>query len=188
MINDLLDLTRIEQGRVALTEQPANPADLVQSAIERFECQADDAGISLDEQIAGFLPDVFVDRERIEHVFDNLIGNALRHTDRGGKVTLTADSDGDMVRFSVTDTGEGIPAQHLALVFDKFFRAPGSKHAGGAGLGLAIVREIVIAHGGQIDVQSRLGSGTTFTFTLPAAGPPHETAAAATARHDSPRV
>ena len=115
------------------------------------------------------LPPVRVDRERVAHVFDNLIGNALAHTGRGGSITLSAEADGDSVRFAVADTGEGIAAEHLPRLFEKFYRVPGSRSAGGAGLGLAIAREIVAAHGGQIDVASRPGEGTTFTFRLPIA-------------------
>ncbi len=177
MINDLLDLTRIEQGRVALDQQPANAAELVHDALERYRSAAEDAGITLQTQLEAPLPPVLVDKERIEHVFDNLMTNALRHTDRGGTIILKAASDGGTVQFSVADNGEGIPAQFIPRVFDKFFRTPGAKHQGGAGLGLAIVHEIIVSHGGQIGVQSTLGKGSTFTFSLPAsAGSPVEAA------------
>ena len=108
-----------------------------------------------------------VDRERIGHVFDNLIGNALAHTERGGSIGVSAESDGEFVKFSVADTGEGIAAEHLPRLFEKFYRVPGSRSTGGAGLGLTIAREIVTAHGGQIDVTSRPGAGATFSFRLP---------------------
>jgi len=169
MINDLLDLTRIEQGRVALDQQPADAAELVRDALERHRSAAEDAGITLQCQLEAPLPLVLVDKERIEHVFDNLMTNALRHTDRGGTIILRAAAAEGTVQFSVEDTGEGIPAQFVPRVFDKFFRIPGTKHHGGAGLGLAIVHEIIVSHGGQIGVQSTLGKGTTFTFSLPAA-------------------
>jgi signal transduction histidine kinase len=172
MINDLLDLTRIEQGKVALDIQPQRPADLVSGAVDRFEAQATDAGIELRSELGGELPPVLVDRERVEHVFDNLLSNALRHTGRGGRITLRAFPRSDEVAFEVEDTGEGIPEESLPRIFDRFFRVPGSKRAGGAGLGLAIAREILAAHGGHIDVRSRLGDGTTFTFTLPAGREP----------------
>jgi signal transduction histidine kinase len=170
MINDLLDLTRIEQGRVELDLEPAAPADLVREAINRCEANARDAGLTLTGSVTFGLPPVRVDRERVAHVFDNLIGNALGHTARGGSIRLTADFDGEYIRFSVTDTGTGIPKEHLQRVFDKFYRVSGvqPRTGGGAGLGLAIAREIVVAHGGQIDVTSEVGKGTTFGFTLPA--------------------
>ena len=99
-------------------------------------------------------------------------GPALIHTERAGSVRVSAGPDGESVRFTVADTGEGIPAESLPRVFEKFYRAPGSRSKGGAGLGLAIAREIVAAHGGQIDAASRPGAGTTFTFRLPVARDP----------------
>jgi NtrC-family two-component system sensor histidine kinase KinB len=167
MVNDLLDLTRIEQGRVRLDLEPVAPADLIGQTVERFRSRAHDAGLTLDAEVAFGLPPVLVDRERIEHVFDNLIGNALAHTERGGKIHLSAAANGATVRFAVSDTGEGIPAEHLPRIFERFYRVPGARVPEGAGLGLAITREIIAAHGGQIDVTSRPGEGTTFQFTLP---------------------
>jgi NtrC-family two-component system sensor histidine kinase KinB len=169
MVNDLLDLTRIEQGRLKLELVPAASADLVADAVERFEPKGRDAGITIKGSVAFGLPPVLVDRERIEHVFDNLIGNALLHTSRGGKIALSAEVANESVRFTVSDTGEGIPAEHLSRIFEKFYRVPGARSSGGAGLGLAIAREIVVAHGGQIGVESIPGQGSTFTFTIPVA-------------------
>jgi signal transduction histidine kinase len=169
MVNDLLDLTRIEQGSVKLDLRPVASADLVADGINRFEARARDAGVELRADVAFGLPPVLVDRERAGHVFDNLVGNALAHTDRGGSVRLSAKAEADFIRFDVTDTGEGIPAEYLPRIFEKFFRVPGSRSRGGAGLGLAIAREIVTAHGGTIDVASRPGAGATFTFRLPIA-------------------
>jgi signal transduction histidine kinase len=169
MINDLLDLTRIEQGRIRLDLRPADPAGLATEARARFEAQADDLGIRLETEAGDDLPPVLADADRIGHVFDNLVGNALAHTGRGGSVRLSVEADTDRVRFAVADDGEGIAPEHLAHVFEKFYRVPGPRHAQGAGLGLAIAREIVVAHGGQIDVASRPGQGSTFRFTLPLA-------------------
>ena len=171
MINDLLDLTRIEQGRIKLDLRPTAPGDLVDEAFERFDAKARDLGIQLERDVPDDLPAVLVDAERVGHVFDNLVGNALAHTRRGGRARLfaTADSESDCVRFSVADTGEGIGAEHLPHVFEKFYRVPGTRRTRGAGLGLAIAREIVVAHGGQIDVASQQNEGATFTFTLPIA-------------------
>ncbi|MEW4567974.1 ATP-binding protein [Tautonia sp. JC769] len=166
MVNDLLDLTRIEQGRVRLDLRPTSPKDLIAATIERFGAQARDAGIELVRSTADGLPDVPVDPDRLAHVFDNLVGNALSHTPGGGSVRLGAEASGDAIRFTVADTGEGIPPEHLPHLFEKFYRVPGSP-PGGAGLGLAITREIVAAHGGDTRVESIPGRGTTFTFTLP---------------------
>jgi two-component system, NtrC family, sensor histidine kinase KinB len=168
MINDLLDLTRIEQGRVQLEQTPVRANDLVDEAVKRFQPQAQAGGLSLNSELHHDKLTVMVDRERIEHVFDNLIMNAIQHTPRGGSVSLAALADGDRARFVVRDTGEGIPAEDVARIFEKFYRVPSTRHTGGAGLGLAIVREIVAAHGGQIEVSSQPGKGATFTFTLPA--------------------
>jgi signal transduction histidine kinase len=167
MINDLLDLTRIEQGRVKLDFQPQSVSALVESALDRVQSRADDEGIAIRTELDPLLPDVLVDHDRIEHVFDNLIVNAIQHTARGGTIRIEAAAAGDKVRFAVQDSGEGIPAAELPRVFEKFYRITSSRHQGGAGLGLAIVREIVMAHGGEIEVESDLGKGTRFTFTLP---------------------
>ena len=109
--------------------------------------------------------EVQADPERAELVLSNLLANAVRHTPRGGKVEVHARALGDAVRFEVRDTGEGIPREHLDRVFEKFFRVPGAR-SGGVGLGLYISREIVHAHGGEMGVESELGRGSTFWFTL----------------------
>jgi signal transduction histidine kinase len=167
IVNDLLDLARIEQGRLALHLNPVAAADLVAAAVERYEPKAWDLGLSLKASVAFGMPPVLVDRERIEHVFDNLVGNALDHTGRGGAVELTASVEGPWVVFTVKDNGEGIPPEFQPRIFERFFRVPGSKAERGAGLGLAITREIITAHGGKIGMRSEPGQGTTFTFTLP---------------------
>jgi signal transduction histidine kinase len=170
MINDLLDLTRIEQGRVQLDLAGASAAELVEEAVARFQSRAESGGVTLGSEVDVDAALVMVDRERIEHVFDNLINNAIQHTGPGGTIRVTARTDGHRARFTVRDSGEGIPPEQLTRIFEKFYRVPTARHSGGAGLGLAIVREIVTAHGGEIDVQSEPGTGTTFTFTLPLAG------------------
>jgi signal transduction histidine kinase len=169
MVNDLLDLTRIEQGEVRLDMKPVAPAELVSEALGRFGPRAHDAGIRLTSSAGASLPAVAADRERVSHVFDNLIGNALAHTARGGSIEVTCEASAEFVRFAVKDTGEGMPAVYLPRIFDRFFRVPGSRSTRGAGLGLAIAREIVRAHGGRVDVSSEEGVGSTFAFTLPVA-------------------
>jgi signal transduction histidine kinase len=170
MINDLLDLTRIEQGRLTLDQQPLLATDLVQDALERFRADAVDNGIVIASQLDAPGCVVVVDKERVEHVFDNLLNNAIRHTPRGGRIILGVTCAEGSVQFSVQDTGEGIPVDYLPRVFDRFFRAPGASSWTGVGLGLAIAREIVVSHGGRIDVQSVVGKGATFTFSLPSEG------------------
>ena len=169
MINDLLDLTRIEHGRVRLDLEPLSAARLVEEAFERFQSEAQADGVTLTADIKDDNLMVLVDRDRIEHVFDNLIHNAIQHTNRHGIIQVCATRDGEHAKFVIEDNGEGIAPEHVAHIFEKFYRIPTTRHSGGAGLGLAIVREIITAHGGQIGVDSQPGRGTTFTFNLPAA-------------------
>ena len=112
------------------------------------------------------LPTVHADRPQIERVVANLVSNAVRHTERGGAIVITATQRDGHIVISVADTGSGIPPDYLPRIFDKFVQVPNAP-AGGAGLGLAIAKHIVEAHGGQISVRSEMGHGTTFTFTLP---------------------
>ena len=169
MVNDLLDLTRIEQGRVMLDLRPTDPAGLVSGALARFAPQAHDGGIELTASVAPGLPRVLVDVDRLEHVFDNLVVNALAHTRRGSAVRVSAEPDGDWVKFEVADEGDGIPPEHLPRVFDRFYRVPGLAPRA-RGWGWPIAREIVAGHGGQIGVSSEPGRGSRFTVRLPAEG------------------
>ncbi|MFO0908990.1 MAG: ATP-binding protein [Isosphaeraceae bacterium] len=169
IVNDLLDLTRIEQGGIRLDIEAVAPGELIEEAASRFESRATDAGIRLDRSIGLGLPPALVDRERISHVFDNLLSNALAHTDRGGTVEISAEREGSHIRFSVRDSGEGIAPDHIPRLFDRFYRVPGQSTRRGAGLGLTITREIVLAHGGRIEASSQKGLGSTFRFTLPVA-------------------
>ena len=114
------------------------------------------------------LPAVGVDRQRFGHALNNLLDNALTYTEEGGRITLSAESVGDArVRFSIADTGIGIPSEHLPHIFEKFFRVPGRSRGRGTGLGLAIVREVVVAHHGEVACESAPGEGTVFSLTLP---------------------
>jgi PAS domain S-box-containing protein len=168
MVNDLLDLTRIEQGRMKLVLDSVETDGLLDEAVERSSAQARDGGIVLEVDAEADLPPVLADRDRIEHVFDNLINNALQHTEPGGRIRLTARADQGVVRFTVEDTGEGIAPEHIPRIFQKFYRVPGRRNRQGSGLGLTIVQEIIMAHGGQISLASRLDAGTIVTFILPA--------------------
>ena len=124
LVNDLLDLTRIEQGRLRLNLGAVEVSALVAEAVERALPRAEDSGVTLESDVPSGLPTVEVDRERIGHVFDNLIGNALRHTPRGGHVRVSGRPDDGAVRMTVEDTGEGIAPEHLPHLFEKFYRAP----------------------------------------------------------------
>jgi signal transduction histidine kinase len=126
----------------------------------------------LTHTVVDDIPDVMGDAKRLQHVLANLLSNALRFTSPGGSVSVSAVAEEGAVRFAVADTGNGIAAEHLAQVFEPFFRVPGQEKPTGIGLGLAIVREIVKAHGGDVGAISEPGKGSTFWFKLPqAAGP-----------------
>jgi signal transduction histidine kinase len=169
VVNNLLDLARLEQGSRQLDLRPESPRSLLQLAAESVRARAQDKSIEILLNVPDDLPAVTADAERIGHAFRNLLDNSLTYTDRGGQITLSAAADGDDVVLSVTDTGCGIPPQHLSHVFEKFFRVPGQTRGTGTGLGLAIVQEIVTAHGGTIACESQLGVGTTFRLRLPIA-------------------
>jgi len=166
ILNNLLDISRLEAGRAQLDLRKALPSLIVLDAIEPHRRAAHDRGIVLQTDIDKNLPDVWVDRTRIDHVFGNLLSNALNHTPPGGRIIISASAGETEVRFRISDTGEGIPAPFLPRLFEPFFRIPGRENETGAGLGLAIAKEIVEVHGGSMGVESREGEGSTFTFTL----------------------
>jgi NtrC-family two-component system sensor histidine kinase KinB len=166
ILQNLLDISRIESGRLQMDCQDTYAQSLVLDAVEPFRRAAQDGGIELKIQLSDDLPKVSADSIQIGHVFSNLLSNALRFTAPGGSITVSAILEDRMVLFSVTDTGSGIPHQFMQRIFEQFFRVPDQKSETGAGLGLAIAKEIVEAHGGNIDVVSQERKGTTFSFTL----------------------
>ncbi len=166
ILANLLDISRMESGRLQMDFQNVSPATLVTEAVAPFRRVAQDGGVELETRLPGDLPTVCVDADQIGHVFANLLSNALRYTAPGGRITVSAEADERMVRFSVSDTGSGIPHQFLQRIFEHFFRVPEQQSETGAGLGLAIAKQIVEAHGGHINVESQERKGTTFTFTL----------------------
>ena len=168
-VNNLLDLTRLERGREQLEVQPEAPGDLVRDAADAIRPQAEDKGVDLVTEVAVGLPEVTVDSGRLAHALRNLLQNAVTYTDRGGRINISAAVSTDGLTISITDTGIGIPSEHLPHVFDRFFRVPAQSRGGGTGLGLAIAREIVVAHGGTIVCESQPGAGTVFRVTLPIA-------------------
>jgi two-component system, NtrC family, sensor histidine kinase KinB len=166
ILNNLLDISRIESGRVQMDFRAFSPHSMVLEAMEPFRIAAQDQGVTLNVELPGDVPEVWADTTRISHVFGNLLSNALKYTPPGGTITLSAKVDEKWVEFSVSDTGRGIPSQYLPKLFGQFFRVPDQGAETGAGLGLAIAKEIVEAHGGTVGVESREGEGSTFTFTL----------------------
>jgi PAS domain S-box-containing protein len=182
LIQDLLDVTRIEAGRLTVSPRNVSPKPLVEAALYAMRTLAESSGVRLDATYREPLPEVHADPERVTQLLSNLVGNALKFTAAGGRVLLHVEAERDGVMVSVTDTGEGIAADHLPYVFERFYQgaAPStSRH--GAGLGLPIARGIVEAHGGTISIESEPGRGTTVRFTLPgsrsAARPASETGA-----------
>jgi PAS domain S-box-containing protein len=166
ILANLLDISRMESGRLQMDFQDVSPATLVTEAVAPFRRAAQDGGVEMETKLPGDLPTVCADAGQIGHVFANLLSNALRYTAPGGRIMVSAEADERMVRFSVSDTGSGIPHQFLQRIFEHFFRVPEQKSETGAGLGLAIAKQIVEAHGGHINVESQEGKGTTFSFTL----------------------
>lgn len=167
LMRALLDLSKIEAGESQPELLPIKVRDLIMDEAETLRPQVEAKDLSFVVDIPVELPRVMADRSQVERVIANLVVNAIRYT-RQGEIRINAEPRGHYVAVSVSDTGEGIPADYLSHIFDKFVQVPGAA-TGGAGLGLAISRLIVEAHGGQISVQSEVGHGSTFTFTLPVA-------------------
>ncbi len=168
VIEDLLELSHLESGGAEMQLQPMNVEDLLLRVMERNRAAFIDRGIELKMESPGDAPPVLADPNRVWHIFDNLLNNALKYTPRGGQVRLSAQLEGTMMRFAVEDTGKGIPPEYLARIFEKFFRVPGQEQSD-SGLGLSIAKEFVEAQKGHIEVTSQAGKGTTFYFTLPVA-------------------
>jgi two-component system, NtrC family, sensor histidine kinase KinB len=167
IVDDLLDLSRIQAGRMELHRRPVSADALVREAVVPFAAAARDKNVTLRTEVFPGIGEVDVDSDRIQLVFANLIGNAIRYTPAGGTVTVRGRQDDGVVRIQVQDTGPGIPKAYQAAVFDKFFRIPGTTTSG-AGLGLYIARELTLAHGGRLTLASEQGQGATFTVELPA--------------------
>jgi len=165
IVDDLLDLSRIQAGRMSLEVAPLDAGGLLEAAAGSLRSAAEAAGVSLAVSPPATPLAVQADPERAQLVLTNLLANAVRHTPAGGRVEVQASAAGELVRFEVRDTGEGIAREHQDRIFEKFYRVPGAR-SGGVGLGLYIAREIVHAHGGEVGVESEPGRGSTFWFTL----------------------
>jgi NtrC-family two-component system sensor histidine kinase KinB len=166
MLDALLDIARLEAGAAALTKSPIAPAALVDSIRDEVQALITTHGFKLVTEVEPFLPEVLVDRQQIGQVFHNFIANAIKHSPPNGKIQIAAVSGPEgSVQFSVGDEGPGIATEHQGLIFDRFYRVPGQTKRG-AGLGLSIAREIVVAHGGRVGVRSEIGHGSEFFFVL----------------------
>jgi signal transduction histidine kinase len=171
LVNDLGTLALAESGRLELVREPVAVADLLADVRTSFSGQAEAADISLEVELQG-APDALLlnaDVGRLDQVLGNLVLNALRHTPAGGTIALQAEPGEGRVQLRVRDNGEGIPAEDLSYIFDRFWRGDRSRsHASGSvGLGLAIAQQLVQAHGGRLTVESQVGQGTMFTVELP---------------------
>ncbi|MFN8597011.1 MAG: GAF domain-containing protein [Anaerolineae bacterium] len=167
LVSDIIFLQQVE--RESLDLAPHNMRDVARLALQSCEVAAISAGISLKLEAPTDLPLIQIDRDRINQVFDNLLGNAIKFSPRGGVITISVENFGNFIRTTVADTGVGIPADKLKRIFDRFYQVDGSatRRFGGAGLGLAIAKRIVEAHGGEIWANSIMGQGSKFSFTLP---------------------
>jgi signal transduction histidine kinase len=171
LVNDLLDASKLESGTMRLDLAAVELQGLVGELCETMHPLAREKEIALEESLSRDLPPLRADRAKLRRVLVNLISNALKFTPKGGRVEVSAERAGDAVRVSVTDTGVGIPQEDLQRLFDKFeqARSRATRSEKGTGLGLYITRQLVELHGGEISVRSEVGSGSTFSFTVPVA-------------------
>jgi signal transduction histidine kinase len=167
LISDLLDVTRLDADALPMTRTTLQANEVVADACDALRALAEDGGVTLAHSVAPDLPPFLADRDRILQVLSNLAGNAIKFSPHGRAVTIAATREDGGLRIAVRDEGPGIPPEELPHVFDRFFQGTRDRRQG-AGLGLAIAKRIVIAHGGRIGADSRLGAGSTFWFTLPA--------------------
>lgn len=171
LVDDLLDLARLESGRLRLTLQMVEPEALVRRAAERMAPQTERARLTLDYSVDAGTPAIVADRNRIDQVLLNLVHNAIKFTPAGGKISISAAPWEDSVEFRVRDTGVGVSPDDLPRLFERFFKADRARRSQGTGLGLAIAKHIVQAHGGSIWAEPNQRQGTVFVFRLPVAGP-----------------
>ena len=169
MVSELLELSRIESGRAPLQLQACSPGEMLCAAVERLRLQAERAQIRLHIDCNQDLPEILADQARVEQVIVNLVHNAIKFTPPGGEIWAHAEQANGAVRFTIRDTGVGIPAEDMPRIFERFYKADRARRSGGTGLGLAIARHTVEAHGGRIWAESEEGRGSTFSFTIPLA-------------------
>ena len=173
MINDILDMAKIEAGKMTITPQPIDPVDPVDAALRMIRRKAEEKDIDLVLDADLHLPDIDADHRAIRQMILNLVSNSIKFTDRGGKITVRVEQRGPKIQFSVTDTGIGIPAEDLPRLGQPFEQVAKTKdrNTDGTGLGLALAKSFAEMHGGRMTLASIYGEGTTVAFTLPIGGP-----------------
>jgi signal transduction histidine kinase len=171
LVEQLLDLSRLDSGEVPLHREQVSVAPLVSRVVSEISVSRQAADVAIERAIPEDLPPLDADEERLHQVLFNLVDNAVRFTPPGGEVTIAADRRNGSVEISVADTGVGIPGEHLPKLFERFYRVDParSREDGGTGIGLAIARSVVEAHGGHIKAESVPGRGSVFSFDLPVA-------------------
>jgi two-component system phosphate regulon sensor histidine kinase PhoR len=171
LINDLLDLSKIESGKMKMNFVPLDPVSVIKRAVTVIENQAKAKSISIKLDIPVDMPKIKADETRFSQVMINLLDNAIKYSSEGGLVTISAKVNDTALQIDISDTGIGISEKDLSRIFERFYRVDKarSRELGGTGLGLSIVKHIVSAHGGQVWVKSELGKGSTFSFTIPLA-------------------
>lgn len=169
LVSDLQELSLAEAGKLPLRRQMVNFTELVAKVTTMLSGEAASKGVKLEVQVSSVLPPAYIDPDRIAQVTLNLLANALRHTPEGGTIRLSAEEEGENLHVQVTDTGSGIRPEDLSRIFDRFYKSDKTRNRaeGGAGLGLAIAKGFVEAHGGRIWVESLFGEGSSFYFTVP---------------------
>ncbi len=168
LVNDLLELSRMESGSSVLNMEPCSIGNIIDNSLKHFAIQAAHKNVSINIRVEENMPEVFVDYEKITWVFNNLISNALKYTEPGDEILVTAFIKNGRMHVSVKDTGIGIPKEFQEKIFEKYVQVKGQDlEARGTGLGLAVVKEIVNMHGGEIWCESKVDAGSTFTFTIP---------------------
>ncbi len=169
MVQELLELSKIESGRVPLKTQLMDPSLIIEKVVERMQVQAERSGLSLVSTCPANLPQVIADPDRIGQVFVNLIHNSIKFTRPGGRINISAYSDRERVVFKIEDSGVGIEPESLQRIFERFYKIDRARSSGGTGLGLSISKHLIESHGGRIWVESEVGRGSSFFFTLPVA-------------------
>ncbi|MFN2262752.1 MAG: ATP-binding protein [Anaerolineales bacterium] len=167
IVQELLELSRVESGKVPLNLEAVAPCTLINSSVERLRLQAETGGLSLQVDCPDGLPEVLADYSRLEQVLVNLLHNAIKFTPSGGSITVSCRQSERQILFAISDTGVGIPTEDIPRIFERFYKADRARAGGGTGLGLAISRHIIEAHQGEIWAESIEGRGSKFTFSVP---------------------